>query len=203
MMDFVEVVEEEHVEGMQENHNQSHEHEEEYDEHVWTSPVNSITIIKKIKDALISINQEDMEYYETNANGYIEELNSLDTEIRDIVASGKRTELVFADRFPFRYFVEEYGLTYRAAFPGCSSNTEANAKTIAYLIDYVKDNNIPVVFNLELSNQKIADVIIEDTNSKKLEFHSIHNVTKKQFQSGITYVELMKQNIKNLKEALN
>lgn len=206
MMDLVEIKEEEIVEGMQteEEHDHEHDHDEkEYDEHVWTSPVNAKKIVEIIKDTLIEIDTENKEKYQNNENKYIEKLDQIDSQIKDIVSSAKRTELVFADRFPFRYFVDEYSLTYKAAFPGCSSDTEASAKTIAYLINKIKKDNIPVVFYLELSNQKIADILVEETNAKKLEFHSAHNITKKEFDSGITYVDIMNKNIINLKEALN
>ena len=201
LMDEVSLYEEEITEGMESE--EEEEEEIEYDEHIWTSPINAIKIINKIKEEIINIDKDNTEMYETNSNNYIEQLTDIDKQIREVVDNAKRKELVFGDRFPLRYFVEEYGLTYHAAFPGCSEQSEASAKTITYLINYVKDNNIPVVFHIELSNGKIADTIAEETGAKVLEFNTVHNITKKDFDDGLTYVDYMKKNIEVLKEALN
>lgn len=214
LMDLVENKVEEIVEGMEHEHDEDHneeiDHEEEhnhdegeYDEHVWTSPINAIKIIKSIKNSLVKIDATNKEYYNKNADNYIVKIETIDIEIKDIVKTAKRVDLVFADRFPFRYFVDQYNLSYRAAFSGCSSDTEASARTITYLIDYIKNNNIPVVLYIELSNQKLADTLVEETKTKKMELQSAHNVTEKEFKKGITYVDIMKNNVKVLKEALN
>lgn len=206
LMDLVEVKEEETVEGMEaEDHADEEEFvdEGEYDEHVWTSPINAIKIVKSIENSLVEIDKSQADYYKDNAEKYIAKIKKIDEEIKDILINAKRNDLVFADRFPFRYFVDEYNLNYRAAFSGCSSETEASAKTIAYLVDYVKNNNIPVVLYIELSNQKLADTLVEETGAKKMEFQSVHNVTEKEFKNGITYVDIMEKNILTLKEALN
>ncbi|MDD3392524.1 MAG: metal ABC transporter substrate-binding protein [Bacilli bacterium] len=199
LMDLVELKDEETVEGMQEKE----EDEDEYDEHIWTSPINAIKMIQAVEKALISVDEANELLYEENAATYIEELTAIDEEIRTLVSDSTNKTLVFADRFPFRYFVDEYDLDYKAAFPGCSQDTEADAKTITYLIDYVNDNNIPVVFYIELSNQNLADTIVEATGTIKLELQSAHNLTQEEFDNGLTYVDIMKQNIANLKEALN
>lgn len=218
MMDEVEVVEEEIVEGMQEekdSHNEennddkkddskSDEHEDvEYDEHIWTSPKNVIKIVEAISKVAKEKDEEMAELYRSNTSIFVSELNDLDEEFRDIVESSKRDVLVFGDRFPFRYFVDEYGLDYFAAFPGCSSETEPSVHTVAFLIDKIKEEDIPVVFNIEFSNEKMADAISEATGAKKLTFHSCHNVTKEEMNNGTSYVLLMRQNAQNLKEALN
>ena len=213
LMDLVNVVEEEHVEGMEEHHHdeddeeheEEHEHEEEieYDEHVWTSPINAITITNKLKDEVVKIDNDNKELYEKNASNYVNELNNIDSEIKDIVKNGKRKEIIFGDRFPLRYFVDEYGLSYYAAFPGCSEQTEASAKTISFLINKVKEDKIPVVFHIELSSGKIADAIAKETGAKVLEFKTAHNISASDFDAGVTYVDIMKDNIKVLKEALN
>jgi zinc transport system substrate-binding protein len=111
--------------------------------------------------------------------------------------------MIFADRFPARYFVEEYGLDYYAAFPGCADDTEPSAKTVAFLIDKVKAENVKAVFYIEFSNQKMADVISEETGCEKLLFHCCHNVTSAQLDEGISYLGLMEQNLETLREALS
>lgn len=208
LMDLVKVVEEEHVEGMEEEHDHDHDHdhdeeEKEYDEHVWTSPVNAKKIVSSIKEAMIKKDEKNKNIYEKSASKYTSELDKIDNEFKDIVKNAKRQEIVFGDRFPLRYFVDTYGLKYSAAFPGCSEETEASAKTIKFLINKVKDNKIPVVFHIELSDKKIASSIAKETGAKVLEFKTAHNLSQKDFDKGITYLDIMKDNIKVLKEALN
>ncbi len=118
------------------------------------------------------------------------------------MAESGRKLLVFGDKFPMRYFFDEYGLEYRAAFSGCSSDTEPSAKTIAYLIDRVREERIPAVYYLELSTPRVAEIIGEETGAVPLLFHSCHNVTRHQFDSGVTYLELMEQNALNLRKGL-
>lgn len=180
-----------------------HEHEEvEYDEHVWTSPKNAILITKQLEQALSELDESKKEIYEENAAAYIEKLNALDEEFTELVSNAKRTSIVVGDRFPFRYFADAYGLSYSAAFSGCSSETEASAATIAYLIDQVKREEIPVVFYIEFSNGNIANIICEETGAKTLLLHSCHNITRDDFNKGVGYLDLMEQNVINLKEAL-
>lgn len=208
LMDLVKVVEEEHVEGMEEEHDHDHDHdhdeeEKEYDEHVWTSPVNAKKIVSSIKEAMIKKDEKNKNIYEKSASEYISELDKIDNEFKEIVKNAKRKEIVFGDRFPLRYFVDTYGLKYSAAFPGCSEETEASAKTIKFLINKVKDNKIPVVFHIELSDKKIANSIAKETGAKVREFKTAHNLSQKDFDKGVTYLDIMKDNIKVLKEALN
>lgn len=200
MMDLVDIVNEETVEGMQ----LEHESEEvEYDEHVWTSPVNAMTISRSLCDALCTLDLQNADIYRENCSAYLLRLQALDDEFRKIRESAVRTTLIFGDRFPFRYFVEEYDLDYYAAFPGCSSDTEPSAKTVAFLIDKTGEEKIPVVFYIEFSNEKMADTICESTGAKKLLLHSCHSVTKDDLEAGVSYLDLMWQNAENLREALS
>ena len=208
MMDLVDVKEEEIVEGMEdEEHEEEEEHhdeeEVEYDEHVWTSPVNAIKIVNALRDEVVSIDNDNKKVYEDSAKEYTDKLEKIDNEFKDIVKNAKRKEIIFGDRFPLRYFVDEYNLKYYAAFPGCSAQTEASAKTISYLVDKVKEDKIPVVFHIELSNGKIAEAISKETGAKVLEFNTAHNISQKDFDAGVTYVDIMDENTKVLKEALN
>lgn len=186
-------------------HGDEHEHgeeEEELDEHVWTSPLNAKEICLAICDKLCEIDPEHAAEYMINYEVYKTKLLELDIEIRTAVLNGEHNTLIFADRFPMRYFTREYGLKYYAAYPGCASQTEPSAKTVAFLIDHVRDENIPAVLYMEFSNEKMADVICEDTGCKKLPFYSAHSVTAEQFEVGVTYLDLMHMNIESLKEAL-
>ena len=240
LMDCVKTVAEEHVEGMEEEHDHNHdedaenkqdsendkhyedndehkddhddedkddhEHdgdEPEQDEHVWTSPQNVIEIVQKLTDELSKVDPDNADYYKENSENYIKKLEDLDNKFENVVKNGKRKEIIFGDRFPFRYFVDRYGLKYYAAFPGCSTDTEASASTVAFLTNKVKEDQIPVIFHIELSNNKIAESIAESTGAKVLQLNAVHNVTKEDFEKGETYLSLMEKNLKPLEEALN
>lgn len=176
--------------------------EPELDEHVWTSPLNAIKISEEICNALCKLDTDNAEAYKTNFTAYKAQLMALDREFRQVTKNSGKHTLVFADRFPMRYFALEYGLDCYAAFPGCSSETEPSAKTVAYLIDRVREDKIPAVLYMEFSNQKMADVICEDTGCKKLPFYSAHSVSAEQFEQGVSYLDLMRINLNSLKEAL-
>ena len=197
MMDCVDTVEES-ADGIY----NAEDGEPELDEHVWTSPLNAIKISEEICNALCKLDTDNAEAYKTNFTAYKAQLMALDREFRQVIKNSGKHTLVFADRFPMRYFALEYGLDCYAAFPGCSSETEPSAKTVAYLIDRVRENKIPAVLYMEFSNQKMADVICEDTGCKKLPFYSAHSVSAEQFEQGVSYLDLMRINLNSLKEAL-
>jgi zinc transport system substrate-binding protein len=201
MMDTVDVVEEEIVEGMEEEEGESEE-EIAYDEHVWTSPGNAKRIVQAITDALCESDGDDAALFRRNAREYTAQLDELDREFQEIVNNARRKTIVFGDRFPFRYFADAYGLSYFAAFPGCSTETEPSAATVAFLIDKVRAERIPVIFHIELSNERMADTISAETGAKKLLLHACHNVSKRDFDSGVTYLELQRANVPRLREAL-
>jgi zinc transport system substrate-binding protein len=207
MMDAVDVVEEEIVEGMEDDeddHGHDHEDEEEaaYDEHVWTSPKNAQRIVRVIAEALCEADAADAAFFRRNADAYSVQLDELDKEFQAVVNNAKRKTIVFGDRFPFRYFADAYGLTYFAAFPGCSTETEPSAATVAFLIGKIKAEKIPVVFHIELSNEKMADTIAEETGAKKRLLHAAHNISKRDVDNGVTFLEIQNANVPNLKEAL-
>lgn len=220
MLDCVDALEEEVKEGMQagreehghdhadhdhEDEHEDHDHEDEgpeYDEHVWTSPVNAIAICESLCARLCAIDPAGADTYRANLERYSARLGALDAAFRLTVAQGRLRTVVFADRFPVRYFVEEYGLDYFAAFPGCADDTEPSARTVAFLIDRVREEQIPAVFYIEFSNEKMADVICEDTGCRKLLFHSCHNASAADLEAGTTYLDLMWANVYALKEAL-
>lgn len=203
LMDCVELLEEEHVEGMEIDEHEHDDGEVEYDEHVWTSPRNAKLICEKIAAALSEADPEGEAEYSAALEGYCAELDELDAAFTDVVANGVRNTIVFGDRFPLLYFAKAYGLEYYAAWPGCADEAEPSAATVAFLIDKVNEENIPVVFHIELSNEDMADTICEATGAEKLLFSACHNVTRAQFEEGVTYLDLMWQNVDALKEALS
>lgn len=200
LMDYTEGLicsDHEHGEG---GHGHGHE---EYDEHVWTSPKNAILACKAIAEALIEADAEHADAYKSNLEAYKEALTALDADIAKTVSEAKRKLIVFGDRFPLIYFTSAYGIEYESAFPGCAGETEPDAATVAKLIKLVKDENIPVVFYLALSTGNIADTICEATGAKKTAFNACQNVSKTDFENGVTYLELMQKNAEALKTALN
>lgn len=200
MMDCVEAVEESD-EGIYAAEDEGEE--TELDEHVWTSPVNAVRICKALCAQLCAADADNSDYYKANCEAYTAKLQKLDRQFREVVSTAERKTLVFADRFPMRYFALEYGLECFAAFPGCAEQTEPSAKTVAYLIDKVREDRLPAVLYMEFSNEKMADVICEDSGCEKLPFYSAHSVTAEQFENGISYLDLMNINLETLKEALN
>ena len=180
-----------------------HEEEIEYDEHIWTSPVNAMKLVDVIGDTLAEADPAHADTYHQGAENYKKELEEIDSGFREVFANRKRNMIVMGDKFPFRYLADEYQLDYRAAFSGCSSDTEPSAKTIAYLIDKVKEEQIPTVYYLELSSHRVSEIIGEETGAEPLLLHSCHNVTRAQFDAGVTYVQLMRQNIENLRKGID
>ena len=180
-----------------------HEEAIEYDEHIWTSPVNAMKLVDVIGETLAEADPAHAEVFRQGAADYKKELEEIDAGFREVSRNRKRNMIVMGDKFPFRYLADEYQLDYRAAFSGCSSDTEPSAKTIAYLIDKVKEEQIPVVYYLELSSHRVSEIIGEETGAEPLLLHSCHNVTRAQFDAGITYAGLMRQNIENLRKGID
>lgn len=207
LIDAVPALREETVEGMEHNDHDEDEHDHsedaEIDEHIWTSPKNAILMVDAICGQLCALDEANADYYRANADAYIEKLSALDRELADIVSTAKRRTVVFADRFPFRYLAEDYGLSYYAAFAGCSAATEPSLATISFLVEKIESDNIPAVFCIEFSTGTAADTISSAAGVKKLFMHSCHNLSREDFESGVGYLELMEKNAENLKEALN
>ena len=201
LLDTVELIEKAHIEGA-ETH-EHHEHEElEFDEHIWTSPANAMKMVEGIEKTISEIDSDNKTTYEKNAQKYISEIKDIQSKIQEIVDNKKRNRLVFADKMPMQYFINEFGLEVSAAFSGCSTESEPSSGTIAYLIDIVKEEQIPVVLYIELSTGNIAKTISEETGCEMMQIQSFHNVTKNDFENGETYVSLMTRNLEVLKKAL-
>ncbi len=195
---------EEHDDHEDEDDHSEKEHAaHEYDPHVWTSPVNAKIMVENILKELCELDPENADYYKQRTENYLNELTDLDNEFREVFASAKRTEIIFAGKFALHYFAEEYGMEYDAAFDSCSTETEPSVKVIAELIDEIKEENIPVVFYPELSDPKVARSISDETGAEMLLLHSCHNLSKDEFKDGATYLSLMKENAENLKIGLN
>ena len=212
------VKEEETVEGMQEvehDHEdadehedaEEHEHEEkaEYDEHVWLSLRNAETLCEAISDALQQIASDNKDAYAANTAAYVERLAALDTDYQAAVDAATYQTVLFGDRFPFRYLVDDYGLRYYAAFAGCSAETEASFETVSFLAKKVDELGLPCVLTIEGAQHRIAETIVQNTagkNQKVLTMDSMQSTTSKDVANGTTYLSIMEQNLSVLKQAL-
>lgn len=222
VMDFLqdEVVEEVVVEGMEaeehaheveagheeaEVHKAEGEHEEhEYDEHVWLSLKNAEKVVSHIAETVTKLDSEQSSLYETNKNAYLEKLENLDASYETAIQEAKGKTLLFGDRFPFRYLTEDYGLTYYAAFPGCSAETEASFETIVFLADKVEEHKLPCILTIDGSDKTIAKSIQENAQVEVAikELNSLQAVSETQIAEGVTYLSVMKENLEVIKEAL-
>ena len=197
------VKEEETVEGMQEEE-EDHE-EKEYDEHVWLSLKNAQTLVGAISAALQELDPDNKDTYAANADAYGQKLSALDAEYQKAVSAGTYKTLLFGDRFPFRYLVDDYGLSYYAAFAGCSAESEASFETVSFLARKVDEGKLPCVLTIEGKNHKIAETIVQNTagkNQKILTMDSMQSTTSQDVANGTTYLSLMAKNLDVLKEAL-
>lgn len=212
MMDYVALEAEEYTQSMQKDH-EDHDHDGDgdqdheepvLDEHVWTSPKNAIQLVKSLSQALqglLPLEGNRKAVAEREA-AYLAQLEDLDAAFEEVAAQGARRKLIFGDRFPFRYLVDAYHLSYDAAFPGCSEDSEPSAQTLASLIGEIRSQNIPVVFYIEFSSRKTAEILAEETGAKPLLLHSCHNVSQAEMDAGATYLSLMEGNVAALREAL-
>jgi len=197
-----------HTHGHDHDHGHHHHHDHGdacsiFDEHVWTSPRNAILIVRALTELLSTADPANAAFFRQNAAAYIRQLEQLDAAFTEVVAGARRRTIVFGDRFPFRYFANDYGLTWHAAFDGCSTETEPSAATVAFLINTIRAERIPVVFHIELSNERMADTISRETGARKRLLHSVHNVSRNDFNAGLGYLELMRRNVDALREALH
>lgn len=190
---------EETIEGME-----SSEEELEYDEHVWLSLKNASLFVNSIKDALISLDSNNKDKYIANANSYIKKLNKLDSEYKAVIQEGNTKTLLFGDRFPFLYFVKDYGLSYYAAFKGCSAQSEASFETIVFLAKKVDELNLSVILTIEGNNSSIAETIknnTRDKNQKILALNSIQSISL-DLASTTSYLKIMEENLSIIQEAV-
>ena len=199
---------EELVEGMEHAHEHEHEHEEEEeeaDEHVWLSLRNAEKLVKVIADTLAEIDAANADAYQANAAAYIEKLAALDGEYQKAVDIANVSTVLFGDRFPFRYMVDDYGLSYYAAFSGCSAESEASFATVVFLAQKVNELNLPAVLTIEGANHRIAETVVATSDAKAakiLSMDSLQSTTSADVKNGVTYLSVMESNLAVLKEAL-
>ena len=196
--------EEEMVEGMQEEGGDDEEGPE-YDEHVWLSLRNASLLTGAISGAIQQMDPANADQYQANTAAFVEKLEALDEEYKAAVSSAQFNTLLFGDRFPFRYLADDYGLSYYAAFVGCSSETEASFATVTFLAQKMDELGLPAVMTIEGTDQRIAETIIQSTESKDQEIltlDSMQAVTAKDVENGATYLSIMESNLSVLKDAL-
>ncbi|MBQ3935584.1 MAG: zinc ABC transporter substrate-binding protein [Ruminococcus sp.] len=199
---------EEHKEGMEHDHDESeheHEDEEEKDEHVWLSLKNASALCEHICDKICEKDSAGKETYKSNTKAYIEKLEKLDKQYKEAVDAAGNKTLVFADRFPFRYLTDDYGLDYFAAFTGCSAESEASFETVVFLAKKVDELGLKSIVQIEGSKGDIAKTVKDNTKSKDqqiLTLDSLQSVTKKDVDGGLTYLGEMEKNLGVIKDAL-
>lgn len=202
LKNMVELKQEKEVDGAEHEHHDEHDEEFAYNEHIWTSPANAKIMIEKIAEKISEKDLGNKNFYITNAENYNEEITKLQKDIQDIVDNKVRNRLVFGDKMPMQYFLDEFGLEASAAFNGCSTETEPSSTTLTYLIEKVKDEKIPVVLYIELSTGQVANTIAEEAGVGIMQIQTLHNVSKDDFENGETYVSLMRRNLDVLRKAL-
>ena len=183
------------------NHHE-HDHTHESDEHIWTSPENAVSMLDAVGKALSSIDPDNADYYASNLADYCDKVRDVQTELHDVVRESEDKFILVADRFPFIYFAEEFGLEYKAAFGGCAVSNDISIKVMGELIKTVEQRKCTAAFYTEMSNRNIALALAEQTGVELLELHSAHNVTAEDFNNGVTYVDIMKRNIISLRRGL-
>lgn len=196
---------EHHHEHDHDEHGHDHEHEEEKDEHVWLSLRFAKVLCGAICDALCEKDTANASVYKKNLASYTAKLDDLDGKYAAVVKAGSKNTLLFGDRFPFRYMVDDYGLKYFAAFTGCSAESEASFNTIIFLSEKVNELDLQRVCKIEGGNGKIAKTVISNSKNKKakvLVFDSMQSTTAKQIKKGATYLGAMEKNLEVLKEAV-
>ena len=197
---------EHHDEHAEEHHHHDHEEEVENDEHVWLSLKNAEILVQKIAAELTKKDSAHATLYTENAKDYIVKIKALDGDYRTAVESAARKTVLFGDRFPFRYLVDDYGLKYYAAFVGCSAESEASFETIAFLAGKMDSLSLPAIFTIEKGNQKIANAVLAASKKSKeaqiLTLNSMQSVTEQQIIDGMDYLSIMKSNLDVLKNAL-
>lgn len=184
---------------------EEHEHEEETDEHVWLSLKNAKMLVRVISKALQELDPDNKDIYAANADAYVKKLSALDAEYQAAVDAASNKTILFGDRFPFRYLVDDYGLRYYAAFVGCSAETEAGFETISFLAKRVDEWKLPCVLTIEGAQHKIAETVVRNTTAKNqrvLTMDSMQSTTSKDVKNGTTYLSVMEKNLSVLKEAL-
>ncbi len=199
LTELTETVTEEHREGM----DGEAEEDPEVDEHVWTSPARAMEIVSGLANVFSEMLPDEATQISENTAAYRKELETLDDEYRQLTSSASGNLLIFGDRFPFRYLTDEFGLEYYAAFPGCSSEVEPSAETIAFLIDRAAEEEITVILYTETSNHRIADAIAQSVGAESLMLHSCHTVSSEMLANGVSYIDLMRNNEMVLDKALN
>ena len=182
------------------------EHEHEADEHVWLSLRNAEKLVQAIAGTIANLDPDQADLYHTNAKNYIEKLQALDAQYAETVNAAAFKTLLFGDRFPFRYLADDYGLTYYAAFAGCSAETEASFQTILFLAQKLDELGLPAVLTIENPKTRIAETVVNATQSKDqkiVAMNSLQGVTAQEVREGVSYLSVMESNLSVLREALN
>lgn len=202
LTDTVETLEEISSNSMEHIHDHEHEGHTPYDEHVWTSPKRVMTVVSAITDELCRLDPENAKTYKANCQEYLAELTQLDNDLMAAVEMGTKTQLIFGDRFPFRYLCADYGLSFDACFSGCSSGVDPSVAQMTSLTKSAMESDANVIFYIENSNSVFAESIAQKVGGKAQLLHSCHTFSKQEIKSGVSYLSVMRENLKKIAEAL-
>ena len=203
LMDTVETHQEEALEGQQAEEDEEKEHEHEQDEHIWTSLKNAILMAQAITDKLCALDKDNAEAYKANCEAYTKKLSDLEKQYADTISGAKTKTLLFADRFPFRYLAEDYGLTCYAAFSGCSAQTEASFETMAFLVNKVKEENLNYILMIDGSDGSVAESVSRQSGAGIKTLNSCQSVPPEDIENGVSYLSIMLDNLAVLREVLS
>ncbi len=205
LTDTVETLEEissDSMEHIHDHEHHAHEGHTPYDEHVWTSPKRVMTVVRAITDELCRLDPGNAKTYMANCQEYLAELKQLDIDLTVAVESGTKTQLIFGDRFPFRYLCADYGLSFDACFSGCSSGVDPSVAQMTSLTKSAIESEAKVIFYMENSNSVFAESIAQKVGGKAQLLHSCHTFSKQELNSGVSYLSVMRENIRKIAEAL-
>ena len=187
----------------EDEHNHDEEHHHAYDPHIWLNPQYAVQMVHAIENQLCELDPDNKEYYQNNASAYIKEIEQLDNDIEETVDNSKNKKIAFGGAFAYAYFIERYNLDFKSAYESCGESAEPSTAQIKEVIDYINEYKLPVIFYKEYTTGNHARTISEATGAKMLVFNTVHNVSKDEIKDGATYVSIMRQNLENLKKALN
>lgn len=181
------------------HHDHGHSHHHDIDEHIWTSPYNAALMVQAIADILAEADEANANYFMQNAANYIRQILDLDAAFKLLAESAEDPTIIVGDRFPFRYFVDRYGISYYSAFEGCGVGLDPSPAIVAQLVNVVRERSAEYIFHIESSRQNITDIIANETGAEALLLHSVQNVSWEEWEAGETYLSLMQENLHNLR----
>ncbi len=202
-IDF-EALSSEHDEHEEHNEHESHEgHNHSYDAHIWLDPTLAVVMCENIRDALINLDPDGADIYTENCVSYVSALQELDSDFAALFAEHPDSELFFGGKFAYSHFLRRYDAKYLTAYDNCSDEGEPSARAVITVANTMKQHGAKIIFTDEMSSGDVAKAIADETGSSVLVFHTAHNLSKTDMNSGLTFIDIMRKNYENIKAALS